>query len=253
MARRRLALSQNLLHSPGTARRLVRLAGVGPEDLVLEPGPGAGALTRELAARCGRVVAYELDEQFAARLPHRVAASNVRLVQGDFLDAPPPRQAFAVVGNLPFARTSAIVAWCLAAPHLTSATLLTQREFARKRTGGYGSWPRVTVESWPQYTWTMPATVARHHFHPVPRVDAGVLRLVRRPRPLLPAARLAAYRRLVAEGFTGVGGSLHATLARGRSPHRVRAAFRAARIDAGVPVGHVTPQQWLALFGALRS
>jgi 23S rRNA (adenine-N6)-dimethyltransferase len=245
----RRTLSQNFLHDPAALRAIVRAAGVGPADLVLEPGAGEGTLTRLLARGARQVIAYELDPALAARLPHRLRPlPNVRVVPGDFLRARAPRAPFAVVGNIPYARTSAIVRWCLAAPGLTSATLLTQREYARKRSGDYGRWTLQTVQSWPEYEWRLGPRVRRELFTPVPRVDSAVLRLTRRPEPLLPARRRAAYRALVAEGFTGVGGSLAATLGRGRRAARVRAALRAAGVPEAAPVGVVAPGQWLVLF-----
>ncbi|NGO69839.1 ErmE/ErmH/ErmO/ErmR family 23S rRNA (adenine(2058)-N(6))-methyltransferase [Streptomyces boncukensis] len=253
MARRRKTLSQNFLHSTSAVESVLRLTGLGPCDLVLEPGAGTGALTRALARRCRLVVAYEVDPALAARLPARTRQhANVRTVRGDFLRARAPHEPFAVVGNIPYARTSDIVRWCLAAPAMTSATLLTQWEYARKRTGGYGRWSLVTVRSWPEHEWRLLARVGRHHFTPVPRADAGVLRIERRAEPLLPAGSLAAYREFTELGFTGVGGSLSATLAGRHRARRVRAAFAALGMDESVPVGRVSPQEWLGLFRALE-
>lgn len=250
---RRKTYSQNFLYDPATLRAIVRASRVGPRDLVLEPGAGEGTLTRVLAASARQVVAYELDPVLAARLPRRLArARNIRVVPGDFLRARPPRGPFAVVGSIPYARTSEIVRWCLAAPGLTSATLVTQREYARKRTGDYGRWTLVTVCSWPEFAWRLGPRISRERFTPVPRTDSAVLRIVRRPAPLLPARRLGAFRALVAEGFTGVGGSVRATLSRTRPAARVRAARRAAGVSEDAPVGLVTPQQWLTVFRRLE-
>lgn len=252
MARRRTTLSQNFLHDPAAVRRLVLASRLRPDDLVLEPGAGEGVLTRALARRCRRVVAYEIDPRLAVRLPHLLRAHpGVRTVHGDFLSAGPPREPFAVVGNIPYARTSDIVRWCLAAPTMTSATLLTQLEYARKRTGGYGRWSLVTVGSWPEYDWRLAGRVDRRSFTPVPRTDSAVLRIERRPRPLLPAERLAAYREFVALGFTGVGGSLGATLTRRYRARRVRAAFAGLGLEVHTPVGFVPPPAWVELFRRL--
>ncbi|MCF6523721.1 ErmE/ErmH/ErmO/ErmR family 23S rRNA (adenine(2058)-N(6))-methyltransferase [Streptomyces sp. JJ36] len=253
MARRRTTLSQNFLHDPAAVRRIVRAAALAPDDLVVEPGAGEGALTRALARSGRRVVAYELDHRLAAGLPRRLGdlAAGVRVVHGDFLRADPPREPFAVVGNIPYSRTADIVRWCLAAPALTSATLLTQLEYARKRTGGYGRWSLLTVRTWPEYAWRRGPRVGRAAFTPVPRTDSAVLRLVRRPAPLLPYGRLPAYRAFVEHGFTGTGGSLAATLSRRHRPARVRAAFRALGLDPSLPVGLVHPDHWAELFRAL--
>ncbi|MEU8139406.1 ErmE/ErmH/ErmO/ErmR family 23S rRNA (adenine(2058)-N(6))-methyltransferase [Streptodolium elevatio] len=246
--RLRRELSQNFL-SPAAARRFVRVARPAPDALVLEVGAGRGAVTAELASVCGEVVAYELDPHHARFLRDRFATGPhpVTVVRGDFLGARAPDGRFEVVGNVPFSRTSDVVAWCLAAPRLDRATLVTQWEYARKRTGGYGRWTLRTVRTWPTFSWTLAGRIARTEFRPQPRVDAGVLRLTRQPVPLLPAQFLGAYEELVDIGFTGRGGSLHASL-RPHVPRRVLdRAFAGAGIERTEVVADVSPSQWIRL------
>ena len=245
----RRRLSQNFLADPATARWVVRTARVDPEDLVVEVGPGDGALTRHLTRDARRVIAHELDPRLADRLAERFRehAPGLRVVRGDFTLSRPPRSPFVVVGNIPYSRTSDIVRWCLQARHLTSATLVTQWEYARKRTGAYGRWSKVTVRSWPEWSWTLAGRIDRRRFRPVPRVDSGVLVLRARDEPLLPRETLGEYRRLVELGFGGVGGSLSASLRRAYPARKVAWALASARVAAGTPVGLVTPGQWVAL------
>ncbi|MER7458627.1 ErmE/ErmH/ErmO/ErmR family 23S rRNA (adenine(2058)-N(6))-methyltransferase [Micromonospora sp. NPDC126480] len=251
--RSRRVLSQNFLADPASIERIVRAARPDPDGLLLEVGAGRGQLTRPLAARCRRLVAYEVDPAAGAQLARACAdLSTVTCRQADFLAAEPPRTPFEVVGNIPWSLTSAVVRWCLAAPALRAATLLTQLEYARRRSGDYGRWTRLTVLTWPEFSWRFAGRVPRTAFRPVPRVDAGILRVERRAEPLLPAAALPAYRRMVELGFDGAGGSLAASLGRRHAPARLAAALRATRLDPATPVGHVWPEQWLVLFRLLR-
>jgi 23S rRNA (adenine-N6)-dimethyltransferase len=250
---RRRTLSQNFLADARAARLFLDRVEVEPDGLVLEVGAGAGALTEALAERAGTVVAYELDPELAGRLAERLRGrAGVRVEAGDFLAARPPGRRFQVVGNVPFSITSDVVAWCLAAPALASATLITQLEYARKRAGDYGRWSLVTVRTWPEFSWELRGRIPRGRFRPVPRVDAGILHLARRERPLVPPARMPAYARMVEQGFTGVGGSLYESLRRAHPPARLAAAFGAAGVDRAAVVAFVTPEQWLALFAALE-
>lgn len=252
--RSRRVLSQNFLADPAAIDRLVRAARPDPDGLLLEVGAGRGQLTRPLAARCRRLVAYEVDPDAGAELA-RVCADlpAVTCRQADFLGAEPPRTPFDLVGNIPWSLTSAVVRWCLSAPALRAATLLTQLEYARRRSGDYGRWTRLTVLTWPEFSWRLAGRVPRTAFRPVPRVDAGILRVERRAEPLLPAAELPAYRRMVELGFGGAGGSLAASLGRRHPRARLAAALRATRLDPATPVGHVWPEQWLVLFRLLRT
>jgi 16S rRNA (adenine1518-N6/adenine1519-N6)-dimethyltransferase len=72
-------LGQNFVVDPGTVRRIVALAQVGPDDVVLEVGPGFGSLTLELLGAARRVIAVEVDPVLAAELPRTVAARAAEL------------------------------------------------------------------------------------------------------------------------------------------------------------------------------
>ncbi|MEV4626148.1 ErmE/ErmH/ErmO/ErmR family 23S rRNA (adenine(2058)-N(6))-methyltransferase [Micromonospora sp. NPDC049523] len=251
--RSRRALSQNFLHHPEAIRQIVRTARPGPDDLVVEAGAGRGVLTRALAEQCGQVLAYEIDPYLVPVLADACAPlGNVTCLAEDFLAARAPDRPFSVVGNIPWALTSGMVDWCLRAPRLTSATLLTQLEYARKRTGDYGRWSRLTVLTWPSFQWRLAGRVPRAAFRPVPRVDAGILRLDRRTTPLVASALLPAYQRLVERGFGGEGGSLYGSLRWHYPRARLDAACRASRLAVDTPVGYVWPEQWLALFRLLQ-
>ncbi|MFI7617061.1 ErmE/ErmH/ErmO/ErmR family 23S rRNA (adenine(2058)-N(6))-methyltransferase [Nonomuraea terrae] len=246
MDRARRTLSQNFMVDEHAVELMIKAAA--PEGLVLEPGAGEGVLTFALAEAGARVIAYEVDPRLAGRLASRTRDdSRITVVRGDFTAARAPREPFAVAGNIPYAITSKIVDWCLRAPSLTSATLLTQREYARKRTGDYGRWSLVTVESWPWFHWRLGDTVGREAFRPVPSVDSAILRMERRPEPLVAERR--SYQELVELGFGGVGGSVRASLK--ARYDRVDAALEAAGVARDAVVGHVHPDQWVTLWGRL--
>jgi 23S rRNA (adenine-N6)-dimethyltransferase len=250
--RRRRELSQNYLRGPQAARQFLRQVRLDAGGLCVEVGAGEGILTTRLAAMTGQVIAYEVDQALAGRLAARVAdLPNVRIVMSDFLAARPPARPFQVVGNAPFSLTSPIVDWCLRAPKMTAATLITQLEYAKKRTGGYGRWSQVTVSTWPTFRWELRGTIDRTEFRPVPRVNAGILRLERRAESLVGPGRLAAYQRLVQVGFTGVGGSVQASLRQFYPPDKVAVACAEAGLDRRSVVAYVSPDQWVRIFQGL--
>ncbi|WP_280264833.1 23S ribosomal RNA methyltransferase Erm [Nocardia wallacei] len=248
----RKTLSQNFLTDSGAAAMIVRAADLAPDAPVLEIGPGDGMLTRHILAAGGRVSAYEKDPRYAARLRRRYADDErIRVYNKDFRMVRAPHEPFSVIANVPFGITTDIVRWCLAARNLIDATLLTQLEFARKHSGDYGRWSKLTVEHWPWMSITVGARVHRSSFHPVPRVDAAVLRLRRRSEPLVSGAAAAEYRRLVDLGFSGVGGSLAASLRRDHAAGAVRRACAAAGIAPDRPVGLVPADAWITVFHML--
>ena len=130
------ARGQHLLRSDDVARELIRQADIGPDELVVEIGPGSGRLTAPLSEVARRVIAVEIDRRFARSLRARFGhATNVEIVQGDILRFPLPDTPFRAVGNLPFAATTPILRRLLddpAAP-MTGADLLVEANVARKR------------------------------------------------------------------------------------------------------------------------
>lgn len=249
---RRRELSQNFLRGKEVADWFVDLADLNPRGLVLEVGGGEGVISEAAATRCRELNVYEVDAAFATKLERRLSPhGNVHVVAGDFLSARPPDETFQVIGNVPFSITAPVVDWCLDAEALDSATFITQLEYARKRTGDFGRWSLLTVRSWPLFSWELRGRISRTEFRPVPRVDAGVLQLVQRPRPLIPYSRYRAYERMVELGFTGVGGSLFASLATRFPAARVSRAFDAAGVERNRVVAFVHPSEWLDIFEAL--
>jgi len=215
---RRRTLSQNFLRDAGAAEEFLRALTLDPGLPCLEVGAGRGVLTRRLASMCREVVAYEVDAELARALDAGAGRlPNVRVVAGDFLSASPPAEPFQVAGNVPFSLTSPIVDWCLGALAMTSATIIAQLEYAKKRTGAYGRWSLRTVLTWPDVSWELRGVIARTRFRPVPRVDAGILHVARRPAPLV-APRAAG--RVRAHGRAGVRrrGRLAAGVARPPPP-----------------------------------
>jgi 23S rRNA (adenine-N6)-dimethyltransferase len=248
----RRTLSQNFLRPTG-ADQFVGLTPADATSLAIEVGAGEGVLTERLAHRYEHVISYEVDEHVAARLAKRVRRlPNVQVVVADFLASRPPEEPFEIVGNVPFSLTSPIIDWCLRARDLTKATIITQLEYAKKRTGTYGRWSLLTIQTWPEFDWTLLGQISRRQFRPVPRVDAGVMRLTQRDRPLVPPARLGDYRHIVELGFGGVGGSLYASLNRQYSTRLLDGAFRDAGLDRSTIVAFVEPDQWIELFHSLE-
>lgn len=111
------------------AADLVRLAGPGPGDLILDLGAGTGTITAGLAASGARVVAVERDGAAVARLRRRFTdAPNVTVTAADLRSVPLPGRRFVVVANPPFGATTALLTRLLDPPHsrLAEAYLILQ-------------------------------------------------------------------------------------------------------------------------------
>jgi 23S rRNA (adenine-N6)-dimethyltransferase len=249
---RRKVLSQNLLRDREAIRCYIDAVG-SPDVRGVELGAGDGTLTLELAGVVPHLTAVELDPVFARTLRQKTReVAHVEVLEQDLLAMPAPDSDFVLLGNIPFAITTRIMKWALDSPRLRSATLITQREYARKRTGDYGRWSLTTIRTWPWWDWRLGPRIHRESFRPRPSVDAAVLHLDRRRQPLLAARSRARWERAVATGFTGLGGSLHASLGTIYPRRHLVAAFDRAGVARDQVVGFIAPDDWLAVFSALE-
>jgi 16S rRNA (adenine1518-N6/adenine1519-N6)-dimethyltransferase len=181
-------LGQHFLISENILKRIAVAACPAVEPLIIEIGPGKGALTKHLLERADRVVALELDAGLALELPARLPDPRLEVVQGDVLAADLQAWGPAVVaGNLPYYITSPIVERILdMGPACRRAILLVQREVAQRLTARAGSRDfgylsaRTQLFAETDYLFAVPPGA----FRPPPKVDSAVVRLRPRPAPV---------------------------------------------------------------------
>jgi 23S rRNA (adenine-N6)-dimethyltransferase len=247
------APGQHFLRSSRLASDFVREAGVARGDLVVEIGGGTGVLTRALAGSGASVIALEADPSLAAQLRGSFRSlENVDVVEADALRWSWPREPFAVVANLPFANSGAILRHLLHDPRggFARADLIVQWDFAAKHAAVWPATLRSTYwRAW--YDVSVAGRLARTAFSPVPSVDAAVLRIVRRPRPLVPIEAHKEYWQFLSDAFRAQIPVRRSLRARLPSLHVKRLApalgfapeARARDLDA---------RQWAALYACSR-
>jgi 16S rRNA (adenine1518-N6/adenine1519-N6)-dimethyltransferase len=173
---------QHFLSDRNILQRIVRLAAIAPGDTVLEIGPGAGTLTRELAAVARRVIAIEIDRDLIPKLRESMPA-NVEIVEADALDTDFDKLAAGrvhVVGNLPYnVATPLLKRFIESRAHILDVTIMLQKEVAERIRAAPGSGDYGPLSALLQYyaTPVWGFTVPPGAFTPKPKVDSAVLRL----------------------------------------------------------------------------
>jgi 16S rRNA (adenine1518-N6/adenine1519-N6)-dimethyltransferase len=236
----RRALGQHFLRDPGIARGIVDLVAPTASDLVVEIGPGEGALTAELARRAGRVIALEVDPALAARLRPRVP--DVEIVDADARTwdygalAAPPGGRVLIVGNLPYSVGKPILTALVAARTAVDAmALMLQREVAERVAAPPGSrvYGSMSVLTQLYCDVTLALRVPPGAFRPPPKVESAVIRLdvLRAPRVAVTDERRfhVVVRAAFAQRRKTLANALAAGL--GRPADAMRAAAEAAGID----------------------
>jgi len=186
--RPRKSLGQNFVIDPNTIRKIVTLAQVSADDVVLEVGAGAGSLTLALAAVADRVVALEKDPDLIPVLEQVLSErDNVDVVRSDALEQDlSGLEATRMVANLPYNVAATVVLRTLeTAPRIADLTVMTQREVGDRLAAGVGSkaygLTSVLVAYFAEAR--VVGRVSRRAFWPEPNVDSVILKVVRRPTP----------------------------------------------------------------------
>jgi 16S rRNA (adenine1518-N6/adenine1519-N6)-dimethyltransferase len=191
---------QNFVIDGNTVRRIVRLAELRPDDVVVEIGPGLGSLTLALLPQVARVVAVEIDTNLAAALPDTVAAlapaysDRLDVVAADAMTMRtlPDPQPTALVANLPYNISVPVVLSFLEAfPTLRRVLVMVQLEVAERLVAPPGNKtygiPSLKAAWYGEAR--LAGTVSRKVFWPAPNVDSGLVALNRREPPQTLASR----------------------------------------------------------------
>jgi 23S rRNA (adenine-N6)-dimethyltransferase len=219
----------------------------------VDVGAGTGALTQALADAGASVLALELDSVLAASLRRRFAGRDVEVVEVDARDHPWPGSPFAVVANLPFAGSGSILSSLLGDPRVPLGRLdaIVQWEAAVKHAA---VWP-ATLKSTHWGAWhelAVTARISRSAFSPPPAVDAGILRAVRRPRPLVPPTEHARYEKFAADAFR-TQRPLRVALRAHVSPRELKRLAPVLGFSPDALPRDLGPAQWAALFDFART
>jgi 16S rRNA (adenine1518-N6/adenine1519-N6)-dimethyltransferase len=191
---------QNFVIDPNTVRRIVRASGVGPDDVVVEVGPGFGSLTLGLLETVRRVVAVEVDPALAAALPGTVTsyapehADRLEVVAADALritalPGPPPT---ALVANLPYNVAVPVLLHLLALlPSVEHGLVMVQSEVADRLVAAPGSRtygvPSVKMAWFAEVR--RAGAIGRNVFWPAPNVDSGLVAWTRHEPPVVRVSR----------------------------------------------------------------
>ena len=182
-------LGQHFLSDPSTAEMITKRSGIVPEDIVLEIGPGLGALTIPIAQTAKKVYAIENDRRLIDLLKTEILAngfSNVELMEENILKFDINRLAenvghkIIIIGNLPYNISSQILVKLIKSrTAVIRAVFMFQKELARRITAqpGCKDYGRLTVMLGYCAKIKKLADIKAHQFFPKPKVDSEVLEI----------------------------------------------------------------------------
>ncbi len=186
MHKAKKSLGQNFLKSQAALRAIISAANISKEDIILEIGPGKGALTQKIIPLSLRVIAVEKDESLVANLREKfsdaLTAGKLELLSGDILDFDPETlrvydpSVYKIVANIPYYLTGAIIRMFLESTYQPQQmVLIVQKEVAERIVSrdGKESILSISVKAYgePRYIEKVP----KKYFSPEPKVDSAII------------------------------------------------------------------------------
>ncbi len=251
----RKSLGQNFLHDPNMLDKIVSIAELTPDDLVLEIGPGTGLLTERIAKAAKQLLSIEVDERLQPLLEEIVAQNpNLTIRYQDILTLDVNKiyedQPYIVVANLPYYITSAIMRHLLESDHRPSRLVLTmQMEVAERLIAKPDDMSILSVSvqffGRPQIAARLKPSV----FWPRPEVDSAVVRIDTYDQPILDVPNSHIFFRVVRAGFGQKRKQLKNALASGLGldANQTAAVFDGSKIDSRRRAETLTLDEWALL------
>jgi 16S rRNA (adenine1518-N6/adenine1519-N6)-dimethyltransferase len=176
------SLGQNFLHAPHVAGMMIHAIGIKPGDIVLETGPGKGALTSGLIEAGAHVIAVEKDIRSVEFLQEKYATEikdeKIKIISGDILEYDPEKEIsgdYVIAANIPYYITGEFLRKFLESSHQPKKMILMLQKEVGKRIASdkKESILSISVKAYakPRYI----ETIAARHFRPVPKVDSAVV------------------------------------------------------------------------------
>ena len=255
---KRKKLGQHFLSDPSIARRIAEAACAEPGAVIVEIGPGRGALTAPLLDTGAQVIALELDielfeylsKAFAGRENFRALKANALKFDYNTLPA-----HFHVASNLPYSVAVPIIKTLIEhKARISSMTLMTQAEVAQRLTAsagekGYGS---LSVYVGYHCQTSLLFTVPRTAFRPWPKVESAVIRLVPRLAPPVTVADEDAFFSMVHTAFSHRRKTIKNNLERlFENKESLLSALEAAGVEASARAEELTMEQFAAIYGSI--
>jgi 23S rRNA (adenine-N6)-dimethyltransferase len=183
-----LRYSQNFIRNPTLVKKILGLSSINKNDTVIEIGAGRGIITKELASISKKVLAYEIDPALVKEIQYKFKnINNIKIHQSDFLKTSLPEYPYKVFANIPFIISSSIINKLSESNSPEEACLIIQKETAIKFTGKPldSKNSQLAILQKPYFIFDVVYHFQRSDFSPKPNVDAVLLKILKRDRPLV--------------------------------------------------------------------
>jgi len=244
-------LGQHFLQDPEIISKIIEAADIHKEDVVVEIGPGRGALTFRMAEIASEVIAIEIDSSIIENLKERAAKyPGLTIVEADALQFPYHQigARFKVVANLPYYMSTPILFRLIELRDMVSLmTIMLQKEVADRVVAAPGSKDYGILSIAVQF-YALPEiafNVSRKMFYPEPRVDSSVLKIVLREKVAVDVRNEGLFWGLIKSAFYYRRKTLLNSLSlSGHSKVIIKDVLDMAKIDQNMRPEDVSMEEW---------
>ena len=202
------SLGQNFLKDKNIIKKIADSINPTEEDLIIEIGPGAGALTKELVKKKSEVICFEIDTRLKEIL-EQINSEKLKIIFKDFLsikineyiDQNKYKNLY-FVGNLPYYITTAIINKIVKESNPYEITIMVQKEVADRFSAKPGTKDYSSISIFLQYNFDIErvCNVSKTCFEPVPKVDSSVIKFKRNKK--ISANDEEKFYKLIKDSFT---------------------------------------------------
>ncbi|OGZ17903.1 MAG: ribosomal RNA small subunit methyltransferase A [Candidatus Nealsonbacteria bacterium RBG_13_37_56] len=181
-------LGQNFLIDKNTVRKVIKTADLKPEDIILEIGPGLGALTQELAKKAKKIIAVEKDARMCQALKEQLKDfDNIEIINQDILKFEIIKlfknlkfkiKNYKIVANLPFYITAPVIRKFLESENPPQEmVLIIQKEVAQRISAQPPKMSILAVSVQFYAEAKIISYISKKSFRPRPKVDAAIIKI----------------------------------------------------------------------------
>lgn len=261
----RKEMGQHFLRDPGIVKKILDKAAMDRDTLVVEIGPGLGALTEPLLERGFTVTAVELDIGLSRYLEETIqplAPDRFQIIRGDILDldlaelASDAGKSLTLIGNLPYQISSPLLFKVLGVRDvIAQAVFMFQRELAERLVSGPGSkdYGRLSVPFAYFADVVRLLDVGPAVFYPRPKVGSTVLRVLFKDSPEPPLKSEALFYQVIQAGFSQRRKIIKNALVSKFPAEKVDAALASAGIEPGRRAESLSPVEFVNLTNSMHN
>lgn len=252
------SLGQHFLHEESILDLIIDAGDVFGDDLILEIGPGKGALTKKLVFFAGKVIAVEKDDELFEELKEKfkkeIKDNRLDLIHQDILDFDPNILSFykdlsyKIVANIPYNITGAILKKFLSANYQpTIAVFLVQKEVAERIVAKNGKESILSLSVKAYGTPSYVKTIKAGSFNPPPKVDSAILKIDNISKKSFENIAEDKFFEMIRTGFKSKRKKLSSNLSEIYPKNKVLEVFEALKLDPNLRAEDANLEIWKKL------